>query len=392
MKILFFFFLSLFLSFNSFANSNKQIWHLKDGSKIVGTKISDDQETLTIETFLGTQVIEKKHLAQIKIEVYLLDSSLIFGELLEETQDSYKIKTTIGIVDIPKDKVLRFKIDTAKDSKKTSFKDRSLRRFSHNIEPLIDIFFDPTASTFREGDIYISGLSFAYGISDSSLFSVNLIELAGLTHSEFNPNIEFKKQIFNTKTGDAVNSGALGFRAQLKHLNFYTKNTFEVTRKDDGLCKNCIEVSREKVSSETVRPRRKDTDISNSAKKVIYEEIYENNLGWNLQLYYAHTWSFLMKRGGRFSFHNGVILEVNHIIKDKSWLDFPTFRVYSGLDMDVSKKFKVLAEVFYDPSFYNVIVSQEKIGVDFGILWAITESFRLLFHIQPYFVGLYWRF
>jgi hypothetical protein len=393
MKILFY--LLITISYlNLKADENQQTWHLKDGSKLIGNKTNEDETTITLETSIGKKIISKKDIAQVKIEIILKDSSIIYGELLEENKKTFRIKTSIGTIDIAKEKVARFKIDIAKESKKTSFKDRSLSKFSHNIEPLIDIFFDPTGETFRSGDIYISGLSFAYGINNTSLISVDIVDLVGLNNAqEFNPNFELKKKILTQQTGEAQHSGSLGIRAQLRNLNGYIKNTYKVTRADDGLCTNCKTISREKISSTLTRAWKIDEEKQQlDDNKITYENTYDNQTGWNIQIYYAHTWSHLMKRGGRVSFHNGIILEANHLLKDESWITRPTFRVYSGFDMDVSKKFKILAEIFYDPSFYNDIVNQKRLGIDFGVLWAITKSFRLLLHVQPYIVGLYWRF
>ena len=98
-----------------------------------------------------------------------------------------------------------------------------------------------------------------------------------------------------------------------------------------------------------------------------------------------------MKRGGRFSLHAGANIELNALNYD-DWVGLPAYRAYAGLDLDLSPSVKILGEVFYDPNFRNIITEDRGLGVDFGIVWALTKNFRLLVHTQPYILGLYWRF
>ena len=111
-----------------------------------------------------------------------------------------------------------------------------------------------------------------------------------------------------------------------------------------------------------------------------------------MQFYIANTWSFAKERGGKVNYHLGLFLNVNHMLKYKTWLQMPTYKVYAGFDVDLSRSFKLLGEIFYDPNYAFLFSAQDELAVDFGILWSYSETFRILVHLKPYFLGFYWRF
>ena len=73
-------------------------------------------------------------------------------------------------------------------------------------------------------------------------------------------------------------------------------------------------------------------------------------------------------------------------------LDRPSFRLYGAFDLDVSRDFKILGELFYDPDYFSITRDHPKVGVDVGLMWAYSETLRFLVHLDVPFVGIYWRF
>jgi len=114
-------------------------------------------------------------------------------------------------------------------------------------------------------------------------------------------------------------------------------------------------------------------------------------MGPRAELSLANTYSWLLDRGGRFGWHNGVKLSIDSA-NYNNWTADPTYRVYSAFDLDLNHKFKLLGEVFYDPNYKALFTEVEDIGLDFGMLYAFTPDFRVLVHLEGPFLGLFWRF
>jgi hypothetical protein len=98
--------------------------------------------------------------------------------------------------------------------------------------------------------------------------------------------------------------------------------------------------------------------------------------------------------------------------------DAPTifYRYYYGLDIDINPKLKMISEIFYDPNYLELWqmmeyedyhYSQAKdfsdskverpedvypVHLDFGFIYAFSESFRFGLHFQQPFVSIYWKF
>ena len=120
----------------------------------------------------------------------------------------------------------------------------------------------------------------------------------------------------------------------------------------------------------------------------------QDEIGWQSKFYLAQSLSILLERGGRLGLHLGGQFELNSFNFDE--LDNPnrqSYRFHFGFDIDLSRRFKLLGEMYYDPDRDNNIITGDDgpVGVDFGLMFAFTQNFRMQFHLQPYFLGLYWR-
>ncbi|MBC60918.1 MAG: hypothetical protein CMP11_00525 [Zetaproteobacteria bacterium] len=390
-------------------------WHLKSGTKIIGKTLSETESTITVETSFGVIDIKKSDLVDIKIYIKLIDGSQIIGTILKETPNIFKVKTDIGEIEIYKDKISSFekKLPYLDNFTEFSKQQRVFRpvinpqreklrsAYSHAIEPVIDIFFDPTAYTFRKGSIYLSGLSLAYGLTDRTLISSNLLSFAGIFNSsgELNPNFEYKYNFYKKKVSKKEILYTVGFRFNAFSENAVTKIRERVTYtpiNDNDNYSDRQEKTEELNREEDLRVWRslnsEDEDFSDQLLTVRERDRYESQTGWKTELYFVRTESYILDRGGRFGYHLGGILQYNHITYKKGWLNRPSGRLYIGSDLDLSRDFKILGEIIYDPDFLNIITQQSEVGVDFGFLYALNDNFRLLVHIQPYVFGIYWRF
>lgn len=383
---------------------------LKDGTVLKGQIIEQTEETIKIKTLLGVMSIPVTNVIKPSIRVKLTDGSTVQGLLMSQTEKQIQVQGVMGLLTIDRANIETFQLDfksgatlgtldsNAQDSTNVvdletgrSYNGSESADFENTIEPLIDMFFDPTAYVFNQGDVYISGLSLAYGMTASSLISVNLVNLIGLNQAnKVNPNIELKWQPYFKRSNTREHGMAIGIKAQTHSFNGYNQSSYAA---DGGL----IEESKQRPnlyrSFNDYNPYQCDLDMVMVSGRSITEpyQCTDPSFGWQTQLYIAQSVSWLMQKGGRFSLHAGANIEINKF-NANDWGAMPTYRVYAGTDLDLSPSIKILGEIFYDPNFRNYLTNDTGMGVDFGIVWAITKNFRLLVHTQPYILGLYWRF
>ena len=90
------------------------------------------------------------------------------------------------------------------------------------------------------------------------------------------------------------------------------------------------------------------------------------------------------------------------------------YRVYYGLDVDINPKLKMIGELFYDPHYLELWQQMDydngywsvsdfssepvlepsdysPIHLDFGLMYAVNESFRFGMHFQKPFIAFYWK-
>ena len=383
--------------------SNIQSIKLKDGNILKGEIIAQNKDTVTLKTSLGIIAVPKRSIAITEVVLELDDDSVLVGKLIAESTDDYSVMTSFAVVKVKRSRVVRLttkeptrRLRRASSMGSTSKIGKSSGQFSHTIEPIIDLFFDPTGYTFKKGDLYLSGLSFAVGLTDKTLMSTNLVELSGFGAAiqdrpgvSVNPNFELKHQLLFKRSAKREWALSTGFTYQMNARNGM------VTRDVD-----CVT----NASSPDVKYRK-------NHKLPDWRRTYYNGpgcpydpvegdtrserdwvYGWRTQAYLANTLSWLRDNGqGRISWHLGFRGELNNF-NSEEYGKFASYRAYTGFDVDLNRRVKLLGEIFYDPDFLNVLTDEQYIGADFGVMFALSENFRFLVHTQPYFVGLYWRF
>ena len=123
---------------------------------------------------------------------------------------------------------------------------------------------------------------------------------------------------------------------------------------------------------------------------------------------------------GRVS--NTVGALVQNPMKNYDW----PYRIFWGVDVDITPQLKMIGEAFYDTYFLDLnhrnrevcgdpfecifgsnytyktnksaavteadFKSVRPIHFDFGFMYAINEHFRFGIHTQPYIIAFYWKF
>ena len=171
--------------------AQEQTFKLQDGTVIVGSVQEETETTYIIETKYGSVTLNKNELVQTEYEIKLNSGETFSGTKLSETDTSIQLKTKVGVLNIEKTDILDMKESgqvTKTGEKKAGPTTTSYRRayslsdllfgtgtrgnseknikFAMGEERLTDTFFDPTAYVLDDGTLYLSGLSFAFGLSD----------------------------------------------------------------------------------------------------------------------------------------------------------------------------------------------------------------------------------
>ena len=358
--------------------SQDQKFKLQDGTVIVGPVQEETDTTYTIKTKYGSVTVNKNDLVQVEYEIKLNSGETFRGTKLSETDETVQLKTKVGILNIVKSDILDMKESgqvTQSGEKKEgssvkyrrpySLADLLFRRgtgstgkeieFSMGEERLIDTFFDPTAYVLDDGTLYLSGLSFGFGLSEKLMVTSRWFDFFW-----GNFNLRSKYMVFQKGNWEKESALAIG-----GHFHTYwepdkvawqdgkvinTENTYNNTG-------NVTETTHDTLNYCGYFPLGSTINgITKTKHSWGFEEEDELNvnetedLDFMVELFSAYTFSKARKgMRGRISNTVGVLVQIplNH--------DTYPYRIYWGLDVDITPQLKMLGEVFYDPFFLDIV-------------------------------------
>ena len=414
-------------------SQDQKTFNLKDGTVINGTVIEETDTAITIKADYGVIKINKKDLVQKAYEIKLNSGEILSGTKLGETEETITLKTKLGTFDVQKSDILDI-YETDKTSQlseadryflnkrsstldflfgtsKTSGKDKE---FSMGEERLIDTFFDPTAYVLDDGALYLSGLSFGFGLSDKLMVTT---QWSAFFWGDF--NLRSKYMLYQKGNWEKESALAIG-----GHFHTYWQPDKVVWQ--EGIANICIEdlnwdgdCNDENESGE----RNFGGYFPIGATIEAHDNYYDDedlldvegteDLDIMVELFSAYTFSMARKgMRGRISNTVGALVQIplNH--------DTYPYRIYWGLDVDITPQLKMLGEAFYDPFFLDISQRQHQDGpfsehytykveadpvtkddfksnrpihFDFGFIYAVNEHFRFGIHTQPYIIAFYWK-
>tara|TARA_B100001250_G_scaffold91081_2_gene75737 strand:+ start:376 stop:1695 length:1320 start_codon:yes stop_codon:yes gene_type:complete len=434
------FFLVLILSFNFLIAQDNQEFKLKDGTIINGIPVNEDEEQITVATKYGSVIIKKSELFKSTYEITLKDGDILTGVKLSETNLEIIIQSKLGKLKILKSDIVDMKetIDAnqVKAPKATNRRPYSLAdvlfgsntsttnyntknmEFALGEERLIDTFFDPTGYVLEEGTLYLSGFSYAFGVTEKLQISSRWID-----YFWGNFNIRPKYRLFHKGNWEQESALSIG-----GHLHTYwqpNKVTFQsgelVYRResyDFDLDSNIV--TQEPKYFGGYFPIGSTIDKSNNNTIWGDDNDYELNiestddLKYMMEFFTAYTFSKARKgMKGRISTTIGALIQ----IPDGD--DMP-YRLFGSLDVDITSKLKMVGEVFYDPFFIDLVqrtnfdidgpfaqqamykisdtevtkdslIKNRPVHFDFGLMYAVNENFRFGIHTQAPIIAFYWK-
>jgi hypothetical protein len=402
----------------TFVIGQEQEFKLKDGTKIKGTILGESETELVVQTSFGAVTINRDNLILKEFKIKMLSGEIFKGTKQSETETEILFNTNIGTLRLDKSKIAS--IEEVNKASSTGYVHRQRQRglfgllnnisstkdtdFSLGEEQLIDLFFDPTGYTLDQGTLYLSGLSFGFGISDK-------LQITTKWSGFFWGDINFRPKFEVFKKGNWEKQQALSIGAH--YHTRWMPNRYEW--KSGSLMIDGDEKywgGFYKLGENPNYTYEESNNEWNDNCCINDEREGDGNFVEMIELFGAFTTSSARPNlKGRTSHTLGG--NIQYVTLDGTQKTF--YRAYYGLDVDINPKLKMIGEIFYDPNYLELWQMGEygnhdywdidsfseqpvekptdfnPIHLDFGFVYAVNESFRFGFHFQKPFIAFYWK-
>ena len=444
--------------------AEEQTFTLIDGTVIIGTVQEETDLTMQVQTNFGIVTINKSEMIETQYEVKLKSGETLIGVKISENTESIILKTQIGELTIQRSDILNIQ-EAGQHTTSGIIKTKGQYRRPYSIsdflfsgrridkdtdfalgeEQLIDLFFDPTGYTLARSTLYLSGLSFGFGVTDRFQITtkwggffwgdlnlrpkIQLFEIGNWAnqhsfsvgahyHTRWRPNkFEWKSGNVNTVdfTGEFNNYGDTNCPNSEDYCWKQTAKADTVTKYWGGYYPIGENPSYSNPTDNTPTgydPNEIDAYYHHEPSVNYNEEEESESFIEMIELFGAYTYS-KSRTGlkGRISHTLGGNMQYLSIVDEPTIL----YRLYYGLDVDINSKLKMVGELFYDPYFLELWQQDEygdnysdsdnfsdtpvnkpddyrPIHLDFGFIYALNESFRFGIHFQRPFIAFYWKF
>jgi hypothetical protein len=378
----------------------KKRFHFRDGSVRDGEIVSIEDGTVAIKTGSGTFNIPADQFLSETAEVKNKKGELFKGVVLGETAEEYIIRTSFGDAVVQKKDIQSMKryhggiLDRQSEER---------RKFYQSEAQLISVFMDPTAFPLTGNTFYASGLSVGYGLTDRFMITTKF-------GSDFNNdlNLHPRMRFYHRKSAEKEVAASWGLGIHRKYpsksvIGKYS-HAINITRdgKDtplnemDGLTLDSV------ASEDNGRRLYAEAFLVFSSRRV--NPTGRGKIGWTLGA----------KVSNAFVGRNDIIKPVTAGGDDISWsteskYSVP-FRTWLSLEYDLRKDLKFVGSAWVDNGYKTMAFGDtfddytdnfsldspggevSMIDFDFGILYAVNESFRIGLHFQQPYIDFYWEF
>jgi len=388
----------------------KKRFHFSDGSVRDGEIISIENGVVAIKTGSGTFNIPANQFLSETAEIKNKKGELFKGVVLGETAEEYIIRTSYGDAVVQKKDIQSMKryhggiLDRQSEEK---------RKFYQSEAQLLNVFLDPTAFPLTGNTFYVSGLSIGYGLTDRFMITTKF-------GSDFNNdlNLHPRMRFYHRKSAEKEVAAAWGLGIHRKYpnksvigkyshaINVTDATTGEVTPLNkmtkDGVDEGALTID-DVVKEENGRGLYAEAFLVFSSRRV--NPTGRGKIGWSM--------------GAKVS---NAFVNRDEIIKPMteeggnpiSWstegkYSVP-FRTWLSLEYDLRKDLKFVGSAWVDNGYKTMSFGdalddytdnfsldspggeQSMIDFDFGILYAVNESFRVGIHFQQPYLDFYWEF
>jgi hypothetical protein len=365
-------------------------FHLRDGNIVIGTvKEITAAGAARIDTPDGTLLVPVSEVLDEIVDLVKHDGTRFTGPILSEDAFSLAVRTSYGSVTVLKQEIRT--MDRYYGETRVPWAEDRRRFFAG--EQITDVFLDPTAFTLPPNVAYVSGLSLGYGFSDT--FSMRTRfgnDLVG------DLNLQPMFRLASRSTGTSEMALSLGANLFNHHSTRgeAMRYTYWITGPDG---RNLHEEGTGELGTVLADPT-------------------EESFYWDA--YLVFSWREALASGrGKWGWHLGA--KTNSLAVDKpalnegyEWNLGVPYRVWAGMDYDLTKRLKFLIEVWADnghkfvqlrdvaktyTDFENTPFALEAekgtyrpVDLDFGFTYGVSDALRLGIHFQAPFATVYWKF
>lgn len=373
-------------------------FHLVDGNILQGIIVRVEDGLCHIETIDGLLRVPSDSILEERAAITKRDGTHYVGPVLRETMEEIILRSTYGDVVVSKRDIEE--MDRYHGGRLVPWVEER-RTFHAGEAVLTDIFMDPTPFPLRPNTFYISGLSLGYGFTERFM-------VRSTFGSDFmgDLNVHPLLRFYHRQTGTSEMAAALGFRMYNHHpmAPEVARYAQYVTLGKDG----------PKFPDYTPEPELEEKlRVSDIISK-------DTDFYWEMYLVLGSRRSLPSGRG-KVGWHVGVktnSLAINQPKLESDWVwdkksMILPYRVWVAFEYDLSKKLKLMAEMWADNGHRFRTITQafedylgddtafildattgdyRPVDFDFGFLYAVTETFRLGIHFQEPFLVFYWEF
>ena len=394
----------------------KKQFHFRDGSVRVGEIISVNDDVATLKTSSGSFKIPKGEFLDETAEIKNKKGELFNGVVLGETEEEFVLRTQYGDAVVQKRDISSMKryyggvLDKQTENKK---------QFYQGKDELMNIFLDPTAFPLTANTFYVSGLSIGYGLTDKFM-------MTSVFGSNFSGdlNLHAKMRFYHKKNANkevAASWGAGIHRAyKASAITGKYSQAINVSNSEGMLLGSLNEMD----GSEENRPDIGVDKITNDEGRHLYAQAYvvfssrrsnpsgRGKVGWSTG---AKISNAFMSRSNLIN--STVTLDnktYNIVWSEEAKYKVP-YRIWAGIEYDLRRDLKFLALAWIDNGYKTMEFSSIQrdylgtdgstmfsldsprgtpslIDFDFGMQYAVSETFRFGIHFQQPYLDFYWEF
>ena len=364
-------------------------FHFKDGSIREGEIVKVSDNNATLKTTSG-------------------NGETFTGMVMGETAESFIIRTKYGDAVVQKRDINNMqRYHGGVLDKQTT----NTRKFYKGTDDLTNIFLDPTAFPLAANTFYISGLSLGYGLTERLMMTTRF-------GSNFSGdlNLHAKMRFYHKKAANKEVAAAwgLGLHRAYSPESIVGQYSHAINLKKDQRETPLNEM--ESVSLNDIVPLNA-SDQFQAIAYVAFSSRRANPSGRG-----KVGWTAGAKTTSAFLNKNNLIRPTTSIRDEEYTISWNTsaqykipFRVWLGLEYDLRKNVKFLSTAWIDNGFKTMEFTKtwddyigadnsavfsidspggkpSLIDFDFGIQYAVSESFRFGIHFQQPYLDFYWEF
>ena len=375
MQIIKFSLISFILLGSIFAQ--EKTFHLKSGDTVSGSVKSETDSTYTVVTSFGEIIISKNDIKPEEAFIFLKSGDKLRGIIISESNEGVTVKAQFGEVFISQDKIERIDFKSMGSVRRGFSRPGQSEegRWYYGDERLIDIYFDPTGYTLGDNVLYLSGLSWGYGLSEK-------VHITSKWGGYFFGDLNFRPKFMLFKSGDLKSEKAMsvGFHYHMRGL----PNKYELKDSEN------YDINGYSGDTTWYGNQEEWVRVGSKYEDGYYDsDLFGEEMWW--EFFGAYTVSNLKESGqGR----------INHTV-GASLTSYPGYnlmpRAYYAVSADARRRLKLIFEVFWDPYWTNMLEFNDNLNIsdidfDFGFIYAYSEQFRIGIHFQRPFIAFYYKF